>query len=240
MNYNIISTGSHGNAVIVEHKTLIDCGVSYKKLEPYVQGLSLILLTHKHGDHLNKRTVSRIAANRPTVRFVCGKWLVPALIQCGVPIAKIDICKPGYCYSYKLNQQTVKVRMFPLTHNVQNCGYVLDVSGKRLMYATDTNNLNGISEPNCDVYMIEANHTTEDIKRRIEEKKAAGIFAYEIEAAKNHLSKEKADEWLSKNAPLDAEIVYMHQHIDKEEKNSVKQSHFNGALNCRPGTQANA
>ena len=46
--YNIISTGSDGNATILEEFVLIDCGVPYKALEPYVPKLKLVLLTHIH------------------------------------------------------------------------------------------------------------------------------------------------------------------------------------------------
>ena len=34
--YNIISTGSDGNATILEDFVLVDCGVPYKALEPYL------------------------------------------------------------------------------------------------------------------------------------------------------------------------------------------------------------
>ena len=46
--YNIISTGSDGNATILEDFVLIDCGVPYKVLNPYVSKLKLVLLTHIH------------------------------------------------------------------------------------------------------------------------------------------------------------------------------------------------
>ena len=55
--YNIISTGSDGNATILEDFVLIDCGVPYKALEPYVPKLKLVLLTHIHSDHFQKRTI---------------------------------------------------------------------------------------------------------------------------------------------------------------------------------------
>lgn len=35
--YNIISTGSDGNATILEDFVLVDCGVPYKAVEPYSQ-----------------------------------------------------------------------------------------------------------------------------------------------------------------------------------------------------------
>ena len=46
--YNIISSGSQGNAVILNDFVLVDCGVSYKQLTPYVPKLKLVLLTHIH------------------------------------------------------------------------------------------------------------------------------------------------------------------------------------------------
>ena len=52
--YNIISTGSDGNATILEDFVLVDCGVPYKALEPYVPKLKLVLLTHIHSDHFQK------------------------------------------------------------------------------------------------------------------------------------------------------------------------------------------
>lgn len=39
--YNIISTGSDGNATILEDFVLVDCGVPYKALEPYRELLIL-------------------------------------------------------------------------------------------------------------------------------------------------------------------------------------------------------
>ena len=84
--YNIISTGSDGNATILEDFVLVDCGVPYKALEPYVPKLKLVLLTHIHSDHFQKRTIKRLASERPTLRFGCCTdpanvvWVRP--VQC--------------------------------------------------------------------------------------------------------------------------------------------------------------
>lgn len=48
MNYEIIQTGSSGNAVVIGNEILIDCGVAFKKIEPYAKRLNLVLLTHVH------------------------------------------------------------------------------------------------------------------------------------------------------------------------------------------------
>ena len=41
MNYNVLETGSKGNATIIEDIILIDCGIPFKKLEPYYKNLKL-------------------------------------------------------------------------------------------------------------------------------------------------------------------------------------------------------
>ena len=48
MNFEVVATGSKGNAVIINDEILIDCGVAFKKIEPYVKKLKLVLLTHVH------------------------------------------------------------------------------------------------------------------------------------------------------------------------------------------------
>ena len=48
MEYEIISTGSHGNAVVLNKHILIDVGVSFKALKNVYKDLKLVLLTHIH------------------------------------------------------------------------------------------------------------------------------------------------------------------------------------------------
>lgn len=48
MTYEVIATGSSGNAVLINGEILIDCGVSWKKIQPYAKRLKLVLLTHEH------------------------------------------------------------------------------------------------------------------------------------------------------------------------------------------------
>ena len=87
MNYNIISTGSQGNAIVLNNIILLDCGVPFRDLKDVYKGLKIVLLTHIHGDHFNKTTIRKLAAERPTLRFACCSWLVSELLQCGVSIS---------------------------------------------------------------------------------------------------------------------------------------------------------
>jgi len=62
--------------------------------------------------------------------------------------------------------------------------------------------------------MIECNHREDEIRERIAAKEAAGEYAYEVEASRNHLSWEQAMSWLAENGPHSA-FIPMHQHVDK-------------------------
>lgn len=209
MDYTIISTGSKGNAVILNNAILIDCGVPYKALKPFVKGLKLVLLTHIHSDHFKPETIRKLANERPTLRFGCGKWLLPSVLACGVPKWRIDIYTPNLKNRYTDDLQLI---MIPLKHNVSNCGYKIYLNGEKIFYATDCNNLDGINAPNYDLYMIEANYEDAEIQERIAEKEAVGQYVYEYQVLNNHLSKQKADNFIAENAGDKSRFVYLHGH----------------------------
>lgn len=48
MPYEIISTGSCGNAVVLDNNILLDCGIPYKQLKPYIKNIKLIFISHRH------------------------------------------------------------------------------------------------------------------------------------------------------------------------------------------------
>lgn len=215
MNYNIISTGSQGNAIVLNEIILIDCGVPFKDLKDVYKDLKIVLLTHIHGDHFNKTTIRKLAAERPTLRFACCSWLFRELMQCGVSIHNIDVLQIGKIYDYTAFQ----ISPVQLYHDVYNAGWRVFQHAEKAIYMTDTFTLEGIKAKNYDLYLIEANYITEELEERIRSKEAAGEYVYEYRVKKAHLSKEKCDEWLLENIGENSEAVYIHQHIEKGEEN---------------------
>lgn len=211
MNYNIISSCSKGNATVIRDIILIDCGVSFKQLNEVYKNLKIVLLTHIHKDHFNKSTIKKLAQERPTLRFACCGWLFDELIKCGVSRKNIDVLEIGKKYDYKL----FKIIPIKLYHDVQQCGYRVLFEDYKVIYATDTSKLDGISAKNYDLYLIEANYTKEEMEERIRIKQEQYKYVYEFRAKENHLSKEKADEFLLENMGENSKYIYMHQHIDK-------------------------
>lgn len=213
MNFNVISTGSSGNAVVINDDILIDCGVPFKVLQSVKQDIKLVLLTHIHADHFNKSTIKALHRERPTIRFVCGEWLVNPLIDLGIDKRVIDVVKHGYVYAFNLNRE-VKIQPFTLVHDAPNFGYGI-IDKCCIFYATDTGTLDHLSVKNYDYYFIEGNHKQEEMDERIKNKLENGQYCYEIRAARNHLSEEQAFEWLAENMGVNSKYMFLHQHKKK-------------------------
>lgn len=215
IDYNIIATGSKGNAVVIDQKILIDCGVSFKALSKVYRALKLVLLTHIHSDHFQPTTLRLLAENRPTLRFACCAWLCKPLVDAGVPVSQIDVLEPGHMYGYGI----CNVRPDMVKHNVPNCAWKVWLPSGKLFYCTDMNNLNGITAPNYDLYMVEANYDDAEIQAKIAEKKLNGEYIYELGVLHNHMSLAKINDWLYANMGQNSAYIYMHCHQDKEDAN---------------------
>lgn len=224
MTFDVIATGSGGNAVVLNKNIMIDCGVPFSKVKPYMKDLYLVLLTHIHGDHFNPRTVRALHRERPGLRWGCCEWMVGPLLEAGVDKRVIDVYQHGdtLCY-FRL----FMIEPVFLTHDVPNCGWKLalfkDGKSENVFYATDTGTLEGVDAPGYDWYFIEANHTRAELEERARAKLDAGEFAYEIRAARNHLSQEQAEEWLYSQMGPHSQYVFLHQHKG-------------GEIDCRTGS----
>lgn len=218
MTFNIIATGSTGNAVVINESILIDCGVPFKALEPVKKELKLVLLTHLHGDHFKPRTVLALHKERPALRWGCCEWMVGPLLDAGVDKRVIDVMEPDgpfRKYRIRVNNEfltVASVQPIPLLHDVPNCGWRVSQNDEWAFYATDTATLDGVEAKGYDLYLVEANHTREELEARAKAKLEAGEFAYELRAAQNHLSQEQALNWLYQNMGPNSRYSFLHQH----------------------------
>lgn len=210
MNYKVINTGSDGNATVLNRTVLIDCGVTFKKLKPYIKELQLVLLTHVHQDHFNKRTIKLLAEERPKLRFGCCEWLVQELLDLGISKKRIDVYKIREKYTYT---DTLSVQPIKLYHDVPQCGYRVLIDGYKCIYCTDTNTLDGIKAQNYDFYFIEGNYENEQ-----ELHERAYTDYYENRVKSTHLSKEYATNWLLENMGTNSVYVWMHEHKERNAK----------------------
>lgn len=216
MKHHVIQTGSDGNAVILQGEKdviLVDCGVSYAKLAPYRRAISIVLLTHIHGDHFRPATIKRLAHDRPMLRFMTPTWLLyPLLDQCDVDERNIDLAQMNSTAVYG---ERIKVRPFELIHDVPNCGYEITLDKSRVVYATDTSYLPDII--NADYYMLEANYkNAEELAARASAKIEAGLYSYENGLQDRHYSREQAIDYILRNGNDKSQYVLLHEHKEKE------------------------
>ena len=217
MDYNVIKTGSHGNCVLLDSFVAIDMGVTYKHIQPYEKKIQLVLLTHIHSDHFNPATLRKLHDRRPGIRFVCcSHLLVPLCTEAKISPNNITVLEPGQKAVFRhLPCGDLTVQPFSLVHNVPNTGWLLSSGNGTALYATDTQYI-PIPAPGLDLYLVECNYKGDELDRRKERKLSEGRFIYEDTVAVCHMSFETVMAWLQQNATPHSQVVFLHQHIEKE------------------------
>ena len=154
MRFNIIASGSKGNATLVKHKDtliLIDLGITLTRLKEGLASLSVELkdidaaiFTHEHSDHLNG-----LKSISPKKMYALKGTLPSSLSNVVEKLQPFQI-------------KDIKITPFPTSHDAKNpCGYVLEADDEKLVYMTDTgifveDNLPYLINPNY--LIIESNH----------------------------------------------------------------------------------
>lgn len=206
--YKIISSGSHGNAVLYYGNILVDIGVPFSKIQPYMYDLQLVLLTHEHQDHINYRTLEKLLFERPSLRLGVPAHMIYLILNklSGV-VRKLDPLVYGKWYDYG----EFKISPIKLYHDVPNCGYRIFKEDHKIIHATDTCTLEGIEANNYDLFMIESNYNDEILMQRIKEKGNIGAYAYERGSPNTHLSSEQCNQFFFENKGEHSKLVRLHE-----------------------------
>lgn len=208
MKYNIISSSSAGNSIVVEDIILLDAGVSFSKLKPYLKKIKLIFISHSHKDHLNRTTIKHIAFEYPTIKYICGSIEAIGIIkECGVKPKNIYFLKPYKKYNLGL----LKVKLEELIHDKHNCALKWEYKGKKGIYMVDTASTNNIVAKDYDLYLIEANYKEKELKKHRKECEDPNKLYYFDRVVKSHLSYENANTFLIENMGKNSVYEYIHK-----------------------------
>lgn len=202
--YQVVASSSAGNAVIYHNSILVDCGIPFVKIKPFLKDLKLILLTHEHGDHLNISTIIKILELRPGIRIACGEWLMNHLQEFS---KNVDVLYVGNVYDYGI----CSVVMVALYHDVPNCGWRIFKGDTKIFHATDTAHLFGITAKDYDLYAIEHNYNEDTIFQQIAEIEAQGGFAHQKGSINSHLSEQQAQDFIFANKCENSKYIRLHE-----------------------------
>jgi len=195
---NIIASSSAGNAVLYFGHYLVDCGIPFKEIEPYVPALKTIFISHTHSDHFNESTIRAIRHNNPACQVICP---APGYSQ------PTDFLHRWYCYG-GLQFQTVM-----LYHDILNFGFCFKYVplGISIFHATDTAHLEGITAKDYDFYCLESNYDEETVDYIVDQRKEQGLYNYAHNSTPVHLSRQQAEAFFNANKHKNSQLIPLHK-----------------------------
>lgn len=192
----IISSGSKANAVLYDNKILIDIGTPYSKLKEYLPDVKLILLTHKHKDHINDITFRKILVEHEHIIFGVPEHLAIKFEQLGISKDRYHVYKLFTAYNY----QTYKIVPLKLYHDVPNVGYrIIRADGYKHIHITDTKTVEGIGASNYDSAAIECNYEEVSANNLIELARREKTFTHVYGSLNSHLSVQQTQKFIKDN-----------------------------------------
>lgn len=201
--HNVISSGSEGNCVIYHSALMVDIGIPFSLIKPFMYDIQIVLLTHKHPDHLNGPTLEKLQSERPTLRIALGECMLPYVKH----LKNLDVLEVGSWYDYG----GFKISPIQLYHDVPNVGWRIFKGDHKTIHCTDTAHLSGVEAKNYNLYALEHNYDEETIFDKIRAKEASGEYCYEKGAIETHLSEQQAQDFIFKNKGKKYDILRLHE-----------------------------
>lgn len=198
MHYEIISTGSKGNCVII-NDVMVDCGVPFKDIKEHLYDVKYLLLTHIHTDHIRETTLNNIKKMFPRITII-GNYEVHQLFGVNIVAnASFPIETDDYIFT-----------PFQCEHDVLTYGFTWEYEGLNIIYATDTSSMKHAPKREYDYFFIESNHDEKKVELILRHNVNYGYDAYG--GAKRHLSTQQAKAfYYSHRRNKDSKFIELHQ-----------------------------
>lgn len=193
IDYNILASGSSGNAVRIEN-IMIDCGIPFKKMRDELYKVDTLLITHAHSDHIKETTYEHIKSEFPRIQtFANADVAYRYHVDTVIGTSKFVLSKKRIIRPY-FGKHDIPVSFFIITINKTN-----------ILYATDTYSVENPEELPIDYFFLEANY---DERKLRELRKQYKTRSYDpIESSLRHLSVQKAKEFYYVNRRSEESVL---------------------------------
>lgn len=212
MKYQILTTGSKGNSILIEN-VLIDAGLTRKKLSTLIdlEDVHYVFISHKHADHCNLPLIRYFIQNN--VQVFLPQGVVNKIRDEG----KLDIDEFDNVILIEKDFVTecgnLKIRAVPQKHwDIVNYAFVIennDATPIRYLYSTDLDTLESSELGDglyhlgeFDIIFLEGNYDEEWLREYIIE----SVSVLDDEFDFDTLTSEELNTWVRKN----------YQHIPKD------------------------
>ena len=186
LNYNVIASGSSGNAVRIGG-IMVDCGVGFTEMKEDLYQVDTLLITHAHSDHVKPSTLESIRREFP--RYDVDK--VIGTMPFDLPKGRHIIPFDGY-------------------HDIPVTGYIIQQDGLNILYMTDSNKVEPPVDIPLDYIFLESNY---DERKLTEIGKRYAKGSYDpIANAHRHLSTQQCREfYYVHRRDRDSELIELHK-----------------------------
>ena len=206
LDFNILSSGSIGNAVRIRN-IMIDCGIPFKKMKEDLYKCRYLLITHDHQDHVKPAVLNQIVEQFPNIE-IFSTYKV-ARLNDAVTAINTDYL-PIWLSSVNCNMWAV-----PVPHNTLCFAYVLRFDDMDILYATDLKNteeLERFSEEHnltYDYTFLEANY--DEIKLKMLGDSWHGQYNAYVDSSERHLSRDDSLRFYVKYRKKGGEHIELHK-----------------------------
>lgn len=198
LDYNVIATGSKGNAVRIKD-IMIDCGIPYKKMKEDLYKVDTLLLTHSHSDHIHATTLAAIRKDFPRIK-VYGNANVAYQYDVDIVIGTAKL---------KLPRKRIVIPMEGL-HDVPVSYFYILMDGLNIMYATDTHRVENPLDLKLDYVFLESNYDEKKLKELSKQYRRRGYDP--AKSSIRHLSTQQCKEFYFVNRrDASSKLIELHQ-----------------------------
>lgn len=235
---NIISTGSVGNCFLIDGKIMIDCGLPYQPKDKNKPGTKqafdvaeLILVTHRHSDHLTPTVFKKLHKERPNrlarQLYVNQDVLDKIKSVKGMEDFEIPndhILTENTKFEIDLNGNHYEIESFALVHDVPNQGFVIRKNKTlSLIFATDTNSMEAAPREKYDYIVLEGNYDED----KVFDDMLSDDFDKRRRAVRNlrHFSVQQFEDFVLKNSHENTIVYQLHESGEygiRSDLNSIK------------------
>ena len=197
LDYNIIATGSTGNAVRIEN-IMIDCGIPFAKMKEDLYKVDTLLITHSHSDHVKQSTLDRIRKEFPGITVYANPDVA----------YQFDVDMVVESKPFKLRKRRTIIP-FPGVHDVPVTGYIIQMNKLNILYMTDTAKVDPPDIP-LDYVFLESNFDERKIRQESKKYKRHGYDPYL--SVTRHLSTQKCKEfYFTHRRSEESKLIELHQ-----------------------------